>query len=78
MMAIVEKEKVADVDDTVEPQPYTRVVRDILPHRIDQMLVHSKRNTKTHVTASALTERSPTGFIFFIDLPPQIKNPSNV
>lgn len=77
MMAIAEKEKV-DVDDTVEPQPYTRVVRDILPHRIDRMLVHSKRNTKTHVTASALTERSPTGSLFAIDAPPQIKKPSNV
>lgn len=78
MMAIAKKEKVVDVDDTVEPQPYTRVVRDILPHRIDRMLVHSKRNTKTHVTASALTERSPTGFLFVIDAPPQIKKPSNV
>jgi hypothetical protein len=62
----VENERrVEDEEDTaVEPPPYTRVVRDIRPHRIDQMLVHSTHNTKIPVTASAFTKRVPTGRIY--------------
>lgn len=47
--------------ELVEPQQYTRVVRGIQLHRIDQMLVHSTRNTKNPVTASAWTKRYTTG-----------------
>ena len=40
----------------VVPPPCTRDVRGTPPPRIDQMLVHSTHNTKTPVTASALTK----------------------
>ena len=85
MTAIVEIEMVAVDADTVEPRQNTRDVRGILPRRTDQILLHNDRNTKNHVTASALTKWSPTGSIFlYLNIPyiyhtpPEMKKPGNL